>query len=209
MLGGFGSINHMIVTLRNNRNLLPAKRSYFRKKDYKAIKNEYYKAVGGSFNIKKTSPEQLKAIRKKIRSKRKREAQQFIILLCLGLPLIAFTLYITFNNFHFGFPKLEQVKEVDIEKAKQEKYLFYINDGDTWLKKEDWYNAIFQYKNALKLYPNDFDANYRLALSYSYRCQYEFEDCEIGKKLIDKLEKQFPNNEDIKAVKAIFVHWGA
>ncbi|CAM3302190.1 tetratricopeptide repeat protein [Aequorivita lipolytica] len=206
MLGGFGSINHMIVTLRNNKNLLPAKRSYFKNRNYSSIKNEYYNAVGDSFNIKKASGKQLLEVRYKIRLKRKRETRNFILLLSLGLPLICFTLYFTFNNFSFGFPKMEQVAPLDIEKNNKEKYLFYLSDGDAWLEKRDWYNAIFQYKNAVKLYPNDFGANYRLALGYAYRCQYEFEDCAVGKKLIDKLEKQFPENIDVKAVKAIFLH---
>lgn len=209
MFGGFGSINHMIVTLRNNRNLLPTKRSYFKKQDYGAIKNEYYKAVGGSFNIKKASPEELLAIRKKIIKKRKREVHRFTILLCIGLPLIVLGLYFTFQNYSFGFPKSQQLEQIDLKNIKEEKHLFYLNDGDVWLKKRDWYNAIFQYKNALKLYPNEFNASYRLAIAYSYRCQYEFEDCEVGKKLIEKLEGQFPENKDIKKVKAIFVHWGA
>lgn len=124
------------------------------------------------------------------------------------MPLACFGLYLAFHNFSFGFPEVKKISAEQIEINNQEKYLFFIDDGDKWLQKRNYYNAVFQYKKALQLYPSDFDANYRLALGYSYRCQYDFEDCGTGKELIDKLEKQFPNNKEIKEVKTIFVHWG-
>ena len=208
MFGGFGSINHMIITLRNNKKLLPAKRSFFKNKDYSTIKNEYYNAVGDAFNIKKANPEQLLAIRKKIIKKRKKEARRFILLLAIGIPLIVLALYFTFHNFRFGFPEVKATLEMPTEKKTEEKYLFYLEDGDAWLQKRNYYNAVFQYKKAVALYPSDFEANYRLALGYSYQCQYDFENCDKGMQLILKLEKEFPNNKGIQDVKAIFEHWG-
>lgn len=88
-----------------------------------------------------------------------------------------------------------------------ENYCFYIGDGDKWLQKRNYYNAVFQYKKAVALYPSDFEANYRLAIGYGYQCQYDFENCKTGMQLIQKLEKAFPGNQDIHDVKAIFVHW--
>lgn len=208
MLGGFGSINHMIVTLRNNKKLLPAKRSFFKNKDYSTIKNEYYNAVGDAFNIKKANPEQLLAIRKKIIKKRKREARTFLFLLCIGIPLIVLGLYYSFHNYRFGFPNVKTAQEVSLENNDEEEYMFFLEDGDAWLQKRNYYNAVFQYKKAVALYPSDFEANYRLALGYSYQCQYDFENCDKGMQLILKLEKEFPNNKDIQDVKAIFEHWG-
>ncbi|MBG43239.1 MAG: hypothetical protein CL530_04655 [Aequorivita sp.] len=209
MLGGFGSINHMIVTLRNNKKLLPAKRSYFKNRNYSTIKNEYYNAVGDAFNIKNANPEQLLAIRKKIIRKRKKEARTFFFLLCIGIPLIVLGLYFSFHNFRFGFPTVKTAQEVSLENNNEEEYMFFLKDGDAWLQKRNYYNAVFQYKKAVALYPSDFEANYRLALGYSYQCQYDFENCDNGMKLILKLEKEFPDNKDIQNVKAIFVHWGA
>lgn len=208
MLGGFGSINHMIVTLRNNRNLLPTKRSYFKNRDYSTLKNEYYNAVGGAFNLKKANPEQLLAIRKKIIKKRKKEARVFLLLLCVCLPLIVLVLYFSFHNFRFGFPNVKTAQEISIENNDEEKYMFYLEDGDTWLQKRNYYNAVFQYKKAVALYPSDFEANYRLALGYSYQCQYDFENCDKGMKLVSILEKEFPEKKEIQAIKAIFIHWG-
>ena len=209
MLGGFGSINHMIVTLRNNKKLLPAKRSYFKNRNYSTIKNEYYNAVGDAFNIKNANPEQLLAIRKKIIRKRNKEARTFFFLLCIGIPLIVLGLYFSFHNFRFGFPTVKTAQEVSLENNNEEEYMFFLKDGDAWLQKRNYYNAVFQYKKAVALYPSDFEANYRLALGYSYQCQYDFENCDKGMKLILKLEKEFPDNKDIQNVKAIFVHWGA
>lgn len=208
MLGGFGSINHMIVTLRNNKKLLPAKRSFFKNKDYSTIKNEYYNVVGDAFNIKEANPEQLLAIRKKIIKKRKREARTFLFLLCIGIPLIVLGLYYSFHNYRFGFPNVKTAQEVSLENNDEEEYMFFLEDGDAWLQKRNYYNAVFQYKKAVALYPSDFEANYRLALGYSYQCQYDFENCDKGMQLILKLEKEFPENKDIQSIKAIFEHWG-
>ena len=208
MLGGFGSINHMIVTLRNNKKLLPAKRSYFKNRNYSTIKNEYYNAVGDAFNIKNANPEQLLAIRKKIIRKRKKEARTFFFLLCIGIPLIVLGLYFSFHNFRFGFPTVKTAQEVSLENNNEEEYMFFLKDGDAWLQKRNYYNAVFQYKKAVALYPSDFEANYRLALGYSYQCQYDFENCDKGMQLILKLEKEFPENKDIQSIKAIFEHWG-
>lgn len=209
MFGGFGSINHMIVTLRNNKNLLPTKRSLFRPNRYRSIKNEYYNAVGEAFDIKKSTPEQLQKIRNTIVRKRKKKARRLGLVICIVLPLICIGVYKAFHNFSFGFPKLEQqITKINTEKSKKESYMFFINNGDEWLSKRNFYNAAFQYKKALQLFPSDFEANYRLALAYSYRCQYDFEDCEIGMKLTRKLEEQFPSNSDIKKIMAIYANWG-
>src|SRR5690554_494645 len=88
MLGGFGSINHMIVTLRNNKRLLPNRRSYFKPNSYQVTKTEYNKAAGATFNIKKATPTQLQKIRASIIQKRKREARNFAIIICVAIPLI-------------------------------------------------------------------------------------------------------------------------
>lgn len=208
MFGGFGSINHMIVTLRNNKKLLPAKRSFFKNRRYASKKNEYRNAWGEAFNRKKATPEQLLALRTEIIKKRKKEARGFMLLLSIGIPLIVLTLYFTFRNFRFGFPNIKSTQEIAVENHDAEKYYFYLKDGDSWLEKRNYYNAVFQYKKAVALYPSDFEANYRLVLGYSYQCQYDFENCSQGMQLILKLEKQFPDNMDIQKVKAVFVHWG-
>ena len=185
MLGGFGSINHMIVTLRNNKRLLPNRRSYFKPNSYQVTKTEYNKAAGATFNIKKATPTQLQKIRASIIQKRKREARNFAIIICVAIPLIGFGLYMTFQNVSFGFPKTE---ESVTKTNNEEQYMFYIKDGDNWLSKRNYFNAVFQFKKALQLFPSDFEANYRLALAYSYRCQYDFEDCRTGMQLTRKLE---------------------
>src|SRR5690554_227695 len=209
MLGGFGSLNHMIITLRNNKNLLSKKRSYFKPSNYQTLKNEYYNTVGNAFNIQKATPEQLHSIRQKIIENRKKEWRKLILLFSVLLPLICFGLYALFANFSFGFPKNEmEVNNEIVEDKSAEKYLFYIEDGDRWVARKNYSNAIFQYQKALELHPNNFDATYRLALGYSYRCQYNFEDCDVGMRLISGLERQFPNNPEIQKVKAIFIHWG-
>ncbi|MCZ4319295.1 hypothetical protein O4H26_09850 [Aequorivita viscosa] len=82
MRSGYGSINHMLVTLRNNKILLSEKRSFFKPKSYQTTKAEYYKAVDDNFNFKKATAEQLRKVRATVIQKRKRETRNFEIVAC-------------------------------------------------------------------------------------------------------------------------------
>ena len=60
----------------------------------------------------------------------------------------------------------------------------------------------------MEIFPTEYAAYYRLAFAYSYRCQYDFKDCAEGMKIVEKLEKNYPNSEEVQKVKAVFEHWG-
>ena len=203
-MGGEGSMAHMIISQRNNKKLLRRKRLFEKESTFLSIKKEYYKASQGRVDFKKATPEELKRIRNKVIANRKSEYRIQLIVFCFSILFIGF---FTFKIFKSENSKTKAYynnnMEVELVK-KKEKYLFFISDGDKWISEENWSNAIFQYKEALKIFPTEFDANYRLALAYSYSCQNEQINCEIGEKLTDTLKKQFPNRYEILKLDAIF-----
>lgn len=83
-------------------------------------------------------------------------------------------------------------------------YSYFLEEGDKWIKKRHWHNAIYRYEQAVKLFPNEFEANYRLALAYSYNCKFEKKDCEEGKLLTNRLLKNYSEDKGLQELKIAF-----
>lgn len=214
-MSGAGHLQSMHAVIRNNRKLL-RRRSIFKKDGaFLSSRKEYLKAAKGKIDFKKISKEELSLLRNKVIKQRRVESlRAWIITFLIGLPIIAFGFYISNNiiqnknqKLHELFLKeqksLQNLEESELEE-KLNKYQFLIEDGDNWVEKEKWGNAIHQYKNAVGLFPEKYEANYRLALAYSYNCQYEKLDCEKGYKLLKKLQEFAPNDNDLLILEHVF-----
>ena len=205
-MSGFYSMNSV---LKNNRNLLRQKKPYL--DSFK----KYLKNRNGTLENKKYSKEELVLLKKKYQKERKREQVKTItITILILIPILIFVFFIVNNLYEYNNTKLykeysiEQEKENSIVqkkiKNKLKKYNYHITEGDKWIEKKHWKNAIFLYKIALEISPKKFEANYRLALAYSYNCTYKKLDCDKGKKLNNKLLKYFPENTQLQKLKIIF-----
>ena len=67
-------------------------------------------------------------------------------------------------------------------------------DGDHWLNKKNFYTAIFQYENALNIYPDNPDAQYRLAYAHYLQCVVAGKECAESYNLINKMIALYPDN---------------
>jgi len=204
---------HMIITLRNNKKLLRRKGMFKKERSFLQSNKEDYATSNIGIASQEVAPEVLEKIRLKTIKERKRRNRKFAFLLCIIMPIIGYLGYLFLNNFSFGFAHLDNYgSEIPKEKtsliAKNDNYQYLLTDGDSWLRKRHYKNAIFQYKKALEIFPSEYAAHYRLALAYSYHCQYDFEGCEEGMEVVKKIEKAYPNSEEIQQVKAVFEHWG-
>ncbi len=196
-MGGEGSIQHMITTMRNNRNMLRKKNYFKRERTFLSTKREYYKASKGKIDSKNISKEELLQIRKIIIRKRKVEnIRVWLILFAIITPILIFVIY-TFNQFKKDeVQRIENVKEQYLIEHLN-KYRYLIDEGDKWIKERNWNNAIYFFKQAVEIFPSEFEGNYRLALVYSYNCKFENKDCNKGKKLTIRLLKYSPENTDL------------
>lgn len=213
-MGGAGHMASMNAILRNNRNLL-RKVSIFKKdSSFMSARKAYLKVLGGKVDIKKLSKKELFEIREKVIKERKKESIKYwVISLLIAIPLTIFS-YNLYDNFiqyqnkklNENFVQDKELEKILIERKSQEKidkYYFLIADGDKWIEKQNWKNAIFQYKNAVREFPTKYEANYRLALGYSYNCKFKNLDCEKGLKLVERLLKVNPNDSDLLTLKKI------
>lgn len=217
-------MDHMVKTIRNNKKLLRRKGMFKKERSFLQSKKEDFATPTGGIPTQVISEEKLAAIRNQLIISRKKRNRRLGLFLAISLPLVLLIGFYFFQGFSLGFERLENTgpnqtnipaQEAEFKNAgkiaeiKKKNYLYYIQDGDAWLEKKSYHNAIFQYKKASELLPSEFAAHYRLAVAYSYQCQYEFKGCEEGMQIVERLEKEVPNSEEIQKVKAVFEHWGA
>ncbi len=190
-MGGGGSIQGMIISLRNNKKLLRPKRSFLNQR------KEFLKAAKGEVNLKKASKEELKLFREKIYQERKRH-RKITIIIWSGIGVMLLFAAIMLNKTMKEQLRNSEMKKHDVKKST---YLKLIEDGDDWLTKRRWHNAIFQYQKALEIFPKEYDINYRLTYALCLRCETDFIDCKEAKNKLEKLLLQYPNKSELKELR--------
>lgn len=203
------SVQDMIARLRYNNSLQHKKRLFKKDKSYHRLKGEFQeKAEKDKIQLKTATPEQLAAIRKKILLEKKAEKVMQWVIVLIFAPLITFGVYVYYNALNPP-PAVNIENKIALQEAKkerQEQYTYFITTGDDWLAEYNWYNAIFEYKKALEIFPRNFDANYRLALAYTYNCQDSKERCQEAEQLIFELLKAYPDNPDLYLLRASYLY---
>ena len=190
-MGGEGSMKAMIDSLRNNKKLLRNKSRFTKERSFLNLKETDLKGASGKPRFKPYSKEAIKKIKAKFQRKRKQEKVLFAF-----LGLLFFLLFIFLGTFLIKEVLQEQNdrKQLNIQKQEQA-YLKHIAFGDRWFSESNWHNAIFYYKKALELYPNDYDSSYRLLQAYGQNCEKELEDCAKAKDLLDELLVKFSDKK--------------
>lgn len=202
-MAGGGSIAGMIISIRNNAKLLRKKSMFKKESSFLHVKKEYLKAAEGKLDLKKATPHELKKVREVVKQNRRESRKLTLIALFVAAPLVLFVGYaIQTNASIYPQSTYADTKETDPNNRHND-YLFFIADGDKYLEEKKWHNAIFQYTEALKLFPREFDANYRLSLAYTYSCSFEGKNCDAAHYTLDKLGKEFPHKAEIKELKNI------
>ena len=203
-MAGGGSVRAMTTILRNNRNLLRKKNMFKKERTFLSTKKEYYKAAQGEFDIKKASQKELFLIRQKVIKQRKLDnLRGWALAIILVGPILIYGIYAFNNGTIENTQQIEIAKETYLEQNLNE-YTFLLEDGDKWIEKKNWNNAIYRYEQAVKLFPEEFEANYRLALAYSYNCTFKNKHCELGKNLTHNLLKYDPEDENLLELKEVF-----
>ena len=198
MSGKHGKFIGRNTSLDNNRKLLNLHRYFKYHRDYFSLKKEYYKAAEGTIDLKTASKKDLLKIREKIIKEREKK---YILFAFVFLMLLSLGIYSFLRLIHQSDTQLEH-QEVTEFKKKESQFLTLIEDGDEWFKNGDWKNSIFFYKKAHSLFPENYEVNYRLVRSYSFNCQYDYENCFAAKELLDKMFIEFPDqHKDLSIIK--------
>ena len=199
-MGGEGSIQSMITILRNNKRLLRKRDPFRRGKGFERLRDDYRKFSQGQIESKTVTQSQLREIRKRvIQERRKENMRTWIIGVVISIVAVGVTImgYKGIQNYE------AELDEIEI-KASTDKYLFYIQDGDKWLEKGHYHNAIFQYLLAKEIYPSEYNVNYRLALAYGSWCEYDQTGCTEGRRIYENLSEQFAIKSELKELEKYF-----
>ena len=188
-----GSVLGMIQSLKANKALLGKRYTI-----YDARKDFSIAAKGLKISNQKATPEQIRNIKDVIRKQKRVADIRLTIALSIIFPLIIFGAY------QFSTMLRSDVKHANmvVKNRSIEKYKFHINDGDKMISEGKWNNAIFQYTRASEIFPNEYDAQYRLALAYTYKCKYTNDACGKSDSLVNRLLEHFPDNEKVQGLRA-------
>ncbi len=200
-MGGGGSIQGFNDSLKNNRKLLRKSSFFPKERSFLNPKREYYKAAGGVESLRNASKEELLEIRKTIRNKRKIEN---IIMIVLFVIVTILTIYLMRDFFkeNENYISAEDKKALEL---KNKEFSFFITDGDNYLEKGQWHNAVFQYNKALELFPTNYDASYRVAYALSYWCRNEKLNCKLAADKVQELLAEYPNKQELIELEQILI----
>lgn len=203
-MGGFGSAQSMNTIMKNNRALIGKRKSMFSsKKEYIGTSNQQEQEE--FVDYKTASPELIEEIRNNLLNEKKKS---FKVSVLFFLFIFVFSIAITFYYYSNVIKADENQKTAKIESFKLSKthknYLLLIKDGDEWMETGNFENAIFRYKSAAKLIPNQFDVEYRICLGYAYLCRYENLECEQGKIALEQAISTFPNQGKLMDLKKYY-----
>ena len=195
----------ILRVVRNNR-AYARRKNPFKKEPYLKQNTNQLSTSSQDIPAVEISEEERTVIQIKILKERKRERNRFIILLLFALPILGSIGYYVVNGLQdrYGDFYTSSSETTAISKATYDKYQFYLKDGDNWLAQKKYHNAVFQYSKAAELIKNDYASLYRLALGYSYQCQNQLKNCERGEAILERLEKDFPNSEEVKALRNFY-----
>ncbi|MBQ20304.1 MAG: hypothetical protein CMD31_06065 [Flavobacteriales bacterium] len=181
----------MIQTIENNNSLLRKESAFTQLKKYEERKLNYKL----KFVDKKVSPAELERIKKQIRTEFLAERKRNNIIIVTVLVSVFVVLGWSVNYLFFtSTPKVVTV-DIEAEQELNKKFHFYINDGYSRLKKNEFHNAIYQFELATKTRPNDFKANMGLTLALLKKCAITKEDCDKAKSQQTILLTQFPEKQ--------------
>ena len=89
---------------------------------------------------------------------------------------------------------------------KYNNYIELITGGDKYLKQNSWSNALLYYTEALELFPQDYDAKYRIALVLTYKCQSKNKNCNDAKIILDSLINVYPEKSELFELRASYYY---
>tara|TARA_R100000750_G_scaffold62660_1_gene57186 strand:- start:74832 stop:75437 length:606 start_codon:yes stop_codon:yes gene_type:complete len=185
------AVSQMIQTIENNNSLLRKESAFTQLKKYEERKLNYKL----KFVDKKVSPAELERIKKQIRTEFLAERKRNNIIIVTVLVSVFVVLGWSVNYLFFtSTPKVVTV-DIEAEQELNKKFHFYINDGYSRLKKNEFHNAIYQFELATKTRPNDFKANMGLTLALLKKCAITKEDCDKAKSQQTILLTQFPEKQ--------------
>lgn len=194
-MGGEGSISAMRISLKNNAGLLNGrkKRGYFKRELSYAEIRKYYKESTEPLTDGIDREYDLKAIRTKLIVERRKNRNIQIIVIIIVTTLVGFGMFLLLgrNTSDNNRKPVQQKKDISI--LLSDSFDDYMHMGKSDISKQSYFFAIGNYQRALKIRPNNLQAEFGLAKAYSKSCRYQKTFCQEANELIQKMEETYPN----------------
>lgn len=207
--GAGGSIQDMIVRYRYNMNQLRRKNRFKKERTFRNINPEDIKIPNTKIKTKKATKEQLEKIKKRTIREEKKEKYVQITLLLVSIVLFSFLVFKIYSRISES-NKNEILNQQQLQTSqaleKYNNYIELITGGDKYLKQNLWSNALLYYTEALELFPQDYDAKYRIALVLTYKCQSKNKNCNDAKIILDSLINVYPKKSELFELRASYYY---
>lgn len=193
-MAGEGFSKHASTVLRENRNLRRKKSMFKKERTFLNQKSSEIKTHVDEVVTKKPSKYELSKIRDRVLQDRRKEVilSVWIVLIC------AFLIWIFTDMAQKSEAErvIRSIAEVEVEnfQEKLDKYNYLISSGDEWYDSGKYYNAAFQYRLALEVFPKDTIAYEKLILAYDSNCTYNNRNCGKSQEVIESF-KQLKESE--------------
>jgi tetratricopeptide (TPR) repeat protein len=200
---GGGSILGMIISLRNNKQLLRKKSKYDKRRIFSGDDPATLShGKNTPLEFKHISGKELEEYRKKIRERNRINLRRRIIGTTLVLVLVGFGLFRLTVGIDRELVRFRREAEAATYEQNKFKYDLIVRDGDNYVLRAEWAEAIFAYKKALVIFPDMYEANFKLADAYMKSCMHDNMYCSEGKKHLDKIIALYPEEVKLLEIRA-------
>jgi tetratricopeptide (TPR) repeat protein len=195
-----GSLLGFNTTIKNNKNLLGEKRRIFDKpKSFAEMRELFRQAKTQHSRYPKASKELLLEIRAKIEAENKKRFAKATIIPSLLISTTTVTaLYIAGTSSIYSEMVPTYRTELPPPPVPVDTYPKHIEQGNTFLEKQQWFLAIGYYQAALEAMPLDKTAMHQLALAYIHWCTDDSKRCLDAAKHCSNYLRAYPNDLEIE-----------
>ncbi|PKQ61724.1 hypothetical protein BZG02_14975 [Labilibaculum filiforme] len=193
-----GSVQAMISSIKNNAR---PKNDRFRSHSKDCIKRP---SAIRTLEYKKVTESELKQIKNKIRVKALKENRKLkLLVLLISIPILG-TIYCIAQYKIDDFQENHRIAAIkiqheidEIKQAKENKILYFLEDGSSWLNKGHYKNAKTQFYNAYKIESDDYRINYANTKVYVLDCIENNVKCVTAERMVKGLKEKYGNKAEI------------
>ena len=203
-----GSVLNMILTLKNNANMLKKRNAF------KEWRNNVLKDRHKSLKFKKVSDEKLQLIKINIWEHARKERRKSILITISILIPIIILLFIFLKFFEKKVVEADKNRLTNKEKIlllKQKErsnlelsVIFYLNKGYKYMENKQYKDAKIAFYKAYELNGSDFSVTFANAKVYVMDCIENKKGCTTAQKLVDGLNQKYKDNYNVGHLTQLF-----
>lgn len=186
-MAGEGFARHGSTSLNENMKLLKRKRIFEKERSFLNLKNQIFMKNSDHIRSPQLSETERMHYQNKTKhsfAKDQRVTGMIAIVGVVVIIIITLNLYVKTGQREISIKQYNQELKI---KEKVNSYEYYIKSGDQWYQEKKYYNAAFQYRLALEVFPNDVIAREKLIRAYDANCFYDNRNCGKSEALLQSV----------------------